>query len=57
VVAVVVREEHPPDVGRVDDAEHVLQPLVPVVNRAGVDDRRFRTGDHHRVEIDAEGRP
>ena len=41
VVDVVVREEDPPHVLRLDEREHVLQPLLAVRRRAGVDDHRL----------------
>jgi hypothetical protein len=46
VVGVVVAEEHPPDIGRVNEAEHVLEPGPPVPDRAGVDDYRLGRLDH-----------
>ena len=52
VVVIVVGQEDPADVGRVDDGERGLHPLVPGQLVAGVDDHRLGTGDDHRVERD-----
>ena len=51
MVDVVVRHIDPLDVDRVDQAEHVLEPLLPVRRRAGVDDHRLLTPDDERVEV------
>ena len=52
VVDVVVREEHPLHVGGLDETEHVLEPLLAVRDRAGVDDHGLLALDHHRVQVD-----
>ena len=52
VVDVVVGQEDPPHVLRLDQREHVLQPLLTVRGGAGVDDHRLLAEDHHRVEVD-----
>ena len=54
VVDVVVRQVHPAHVRRVDQAEHVVEPLPPVGDRAGVDDHWLLTHDHHRVQVHGE---
>ena len=51
VVDVVVGEEDPPHVLRLDERERVLQPLLAVRRRAGVDDHRLRAADDHRVQV------
>jgi AcrR family transcriptional regulator len=56
VVAVVVREEHPPHVFGGDDREGVGQPLLAVRDGTGVDDHRLGSGDHHRVDVDGQRR-
>ena len=50
VVVVVVGQEDPADVGRVDDREGGLDPLGAGQLVAGVDDHRLGAGDHHRVD-------
>src|SRR5205085_4936020 len=52
VVDIVVRQEHPADVLRLDEGEHVTHPLLPVGRSAGVDDDRLLAEDHHRVDVD-----
>lgn len=49
MVAVVVGEEHPTHVGRVDDRRHVGAPLLAVQRGAGVDDDGLLWEDHHGV--------
>ena len=49
VVVVVVREEDPADVLRLDEREHVLQPAVATEEHAGVDDHRFGAPDDQAV--------
>ena len=51
VVGVVVGEEHPADIGGVDDAEGILQPLIAVRGTSRVDYDRFGPGDNERVDI------
>jgi hypothetical protein len=50
VVDVVVADEDPADVLRVDEAEHVGQVLLAVGGHAGVDDDGLLRPDHERVE-------
>ena len=52
VVDIVVRQEDPPDILRLDEREHVLQPLFAVRGSAGVDDHRLLAEDDHRVDVD-----
>ena len=49
VVAVVVGQEHPADVGGVDDRRHGVEPLLAVQRGAGVDDDGLLGEDHQRV--------
>jgi hypothetical protein len=46
VVVVVVGEEHPADIGRVDQVPGVLEPLLAIGGGAGVDQHRLGPGDH-----------
>ncbi len=52
VVDVVVGQVHPSHVLGLDQGEHVLEPLRPVRDRAGVEDHRLRAEDHHGVQVD-----
>jgi hypothetical protein len=47
---------NPADVGRLDQAEHVGEVLLPVLGHAGVDDDRLLRPDHHRVQRDDDRR-
>lgn len=42
VVAVVMREDHPADILRVDEIEDLVEPEMAVHGGARVDDHRFR---------------
>ena len=50
VIDIIVGQEDPTHIGRLDQREHVLQPLTTIRRRAGVDDDRLRPPDHHRVD-------
>ena len=56
MVAVVVGDEHPADIFGIDDAEQIVEVLVSVDGGSGVDHDGFGAGDHHRVEMNNEGR-
>ena len=49
MVVVVVREEDPADVLRLDDREDVLQPPVAAEEHAGVEDHRLLAADDGAV--------
>jgi hypothetical protein len=57
VIVVVVGEVDPPHVGRVDQREGVLQPLVAVEVGARIDDHRLLGSDDDRVQVDTQRRP
>ncbi len=50
MVVIVVREEDPVDVGRVDQREGGVHPLLTTEFVTGVDDHRLGPGDHHPVD-------
>ena len=54
VVDVVVGDVYPTDLLRLDDREHILEPLLPVRRRPGVDDDRLGAFDDQRVQGDPE---
>src|SRR3990170_4713041 len=54
MVNVIVGEEYPADIARIDDREHIFEPLLAVCRRARIDNDRLLTLDHERVHIDIE---
>ena len=56
VVVVVVRDEDPADVGRIDDRERLVQPLVAHERTAGVDDDGLLAADDERVRAEERSR-
>ena len=56
MVDVVVAEEDPADILRVDEREDVLEVAVAECGHPGVDQDRFGAPDHHRVQVHGDGR-
>src|SRR3989337_902703 len=54
MVNVIVGEEYPADIARIDNREHLFEPLLAVCRRARIDDGRLLTLDHERVQVDIE---
>ena len=52
MVVVVVREDDPAHVGRLDERGDLLEPGVADEERAGVDQRRLGAADHEAVHPD-----
>ncbi len=56
VVVVVVRDEDPSDVDRIDDRERLVQPRVAHERATGVDDDGLFTADDERVRSEERSR-
>jgi hypothetical protein len=57
VAPIVVREEDPPDVLRVDEPEDLLDPVVAEAGGARVHDHRLGSLDHQRADVQRERCP